>query len=96
MTVDLSTAKAGMIASWDYDEGDCSIYEHSDGDIIKLFLPDPDCSLETFEEFKERVVLAVAAPDLLEVVEAMANFDGRNNNSHLKEMARKLVKKIKG
>ena len=30
---------------------------------------------------------------LFEVVEAMANFDGRNNSTHLKEMAREALAK---
>ncbi len=40
--------------------------------------------------------LFVAAPDLLEVVQAMANFDGRNNNHHLKEMAKAAIAKATG
>lgn len=30
--------------------------------------------------------------DLVEVVEAMARFDGRNNNVHLKQMAKDALK----
>lgn len=37
--------------------------------------------------------LIAAAPDLLEVVQAMARFDGRNNNSFLKEMAKAAIAK---
>lgn len=44
-------------------------------------------------EKKANARLIASAPDLLEVVEAMANFDGRNNNSHLKEMARAAIAK---
>jgi type VI protein secretion system component VasF len=40
--------------------------------------------------------LIAAAPDLLEVVQAMANFDGRNNNAALKEMARAAIAKATG
>lgn len=40
--------------------------------------------------------LIAAAPELLAVVEAMANFDGRNNNAHLKEMALSAIAKATG
>lgn len=40
--------------------------------------------------------LIAAAPDLLEVVQAMANFDGRNNNKHLKDMAHTSIAKATG
>ena len=36
---------------------------------------------------------ALVADELLEVVRAMATFDGRNNNSHLKDMARAALAK---
>lgn len=41
----------------------------------------------------ENAALFSASPELLEVVTAMANFDGRNNNTHLKEMAKAALKK---
>lgn len=34
--------------------------------------------------------------DLLEVVQCMAKFDGRNNNFHLKQMACEALSKITG
>lgn len=37
--------------------------------------------------------LIASAPELLEVVQAMARFDGRNNNSFLKEMAKAAIAK---
>lgn len=40
-------------------------------------------------------VSAEIARDLLAVVEAIASFDGRNNNTHLKEMARAALAKAK-
>lgn len=40
--------------------------------------------------------LIAAAPDLYEVVEAMARFDGRNNNHHLKNMAKAALAKARG
>jgi hypothetical protein len=44
-------------------------------------------------EAKANAVLIAAAPDLLEVVHAMANFDGRNNNQALKNMAQAAIAK---
>lgn len=40
----------------------------------------------------ENAALFAAAPKLLEVVLAMASFDGRNNNKHLKDMAIEALK----
>ncbi len=37
--------------------------------------------------------LIAAAPDLLEVAEALVSFDGRNNVNHLKDMARAAIAK---
>lgn len=38
--------------------------------------------------------LRAAAPDLYEVVAAMAKFDGRNNNAALKRMAKDALAKV--
>lgn len=46
------------------------------------------------EEANARLI--AAAPELLEVVQAMATFNGRNNNTHLKEMARAAIAKATG
>lgn len=43
---------------------------------------------------KEIAEQIAALPELLDVVRAMANFDGRNNNKHLKNMAREALAKI--
>lgn len=48
------------------------------------------------DDFEANAKLIAAAPDLLEVVRAMANFDGRNNNKHLKDMARAAIAKATG
>lgn len=40
--------------------------------------------------------LIAAAPELYEVAEAMARFDGRNNNHHLKSMAKAALAKARG
>ena len=40
--------------------------------------------------------MIAAAPELLQVVECMAKFDGRNNNAALKEMARAAIAKALG
>lgn len=47
----------------------------------------------TAEEAEANANLIAATPDLLEVVAAMANFDGRCNNSALKKMARDALAK---
>lgn len=47
-------------------------------------------------QIRDLIVRAVNShDDLVAVVEAMASFDGRNNNSHLKEMARAALAKAK-
>lgn len=48
------------------------------------------------EEMLANANLIAAAPELFEVAQAMANFDGRNNNAALKEMARVAVNKALG
>ncbi|KAB2792569.1 hypothetical protein F9K96_05350 [Brucella anthropi] len=45
---------------------------------------------------KANANLIAAAPDLYEVVDAMARFDGRNNNHHLKSMAKAAIAKARG
>jgi len=51
------------------------------------------CVSATSEEDKR---LILAAPELLEVVKAIASFDGRNNNAALKQMARDALAKAEG
>lgn len=47
---------------FDFDEGDGSLYEFDqDGNPIALFSADPECPLETFEEFKKRAAFIVKA-----------------------------------
>lgn len=38
--------------------------------------------------------LLISHGELVEVVEAMARFDGRNNNKHLKEMAQNALREM--
>lgn len=55
--------KAHTPVPWhiDFDETGGSLYELRNGDAIPLFNVDPDCPLETFEEFKERAEFIVSA-----------------------------------
>lgn len=48
------------------------------------------------EEAEANANLIAAATELYEVVEAMARFDGRNNNHHLKNMAKAAIAKARG
>lgn len=46
----------------DFDEGDGSLYEFDDtGNPIALFTADPECPLETFEEFAKKAAFIVKA-----------------------------------
>lgn len=50
--------------------------------------------MDISEEDAAHIVKCVNMHDeLVGVVRAMANFDGRNNNYHLKQMARETLKK---
>lgn len=51
---------------------------------------------DALDEVDANARLIAAAPALLEVVEAMARFDGRNDNTHLKEMARAALALARG
>lgn len=57
----------------DFDAGDGSLYEHGeDGQTTHLFTADPECELETFEEFTAKAQKIVDAvnyhDDLLEAL----------------------------
>lgn len=59
---------------WDIDEGDGTIYEHTDGYINPLFLPHHDCSFDKFEDWLSKAKLAISAPDLLSELQELRDW----------------------
>ena len=72
------------------EELDCGIV-HWDGFVQEYWR-----SARGDKEIEANARLIASAPDLLEIVQFMANFDGRNNNKHLKDLAKTAYTKATG